>query len=88
MLSLLDIVELCATNLSGKLLEEALNFCKAIGIYPDYVNEDYRELPFKTCNKIYADYYIDDRAIGCPVLPNYTEQIDWNIILEKIKNEW
>ncbi len=35
-----------------------------------------------------ADYYIDDRAIGCPILPNYTEQIDWNKILEKIKNEW
>lgn len=38
--------------------------------------------------KMVADYYIDDRAVGCPVLPNYTEQIDWSKILEKIKNEW
>ena len=38
--------------------------------------------------KMVADYYIDDRAIGCPILPNYTEQIDWNKILQKIKNEW
>lgn len=36
--------------------------------------------------KMVADLYVDDRAAGCPVLPNYSEQIDWNKILERVKN--
>lgn len=35
--------------------------------------------------KMIADLYIDDRAVGCPVLPNYTEQVDWAKVLNTVK---
>ena len=35
--------------------------------------------------KIIDDLYIDDRAAGCPKLPNYTEQIDWTKVLATVQ---
>lgn len=61
----------------GKALEAAINFCSDHKIPIDYVNENVGWLPFKTSNKIYADYYIDNRAIG-------DSTIFWNDIFSKI----
>lgn len=36
-------------------------------------------------NKMVADIYIDDRSLGCPVLSNISENIDWNQVLEMVK---
>lgn len=58
----------------GKNLEKALDFCKEIGIEFDAINENYKYLPFNTSNKIYADYYIDDRA----------KEVDWKKSYEEI----
>ena len=60
----------------GNNLDKALEFCKKEGIEFDAVNENYKQLPFKTSSKIYADYYIDDRAKG----------VDWEKIYEDISN--
>ena len=53
------------------LLEEAVAFCHSVGIYPDHINTNYSGLPFETSSKIYADYYIDDRAYGTNWEKNY-----------------
>lgn len=47
----------------GKLLEDAVNWCKKYGLEFDYINEntEHNKKKFKNdCRKIYADYYIDD----------------------------
>ena len=51
----------------GKHLDEAIAFCAEVGIRLDYVNKNVPELIEKygnDCRKIFADYYIDDKAIN------------------------
>ena len=63
----------------GKLLENALNFCKHYGLEFDYINENaqMRMKVFKNnTRKIGADLYIDDKAIlPEDFVSNYTEEI-------------
>lgn len=52
-------------SLSGrKVLTEAVDFCKKMGLTFDAVNSNLPELDINPTPKIYADLYIDDRAIG------------------------
>lgn len=46
----------------GKYLEEALNICSSLGIVFDEVNENIDKT--SSSRKIYADYYIDDKAVN------------------------
>lgn len=50
----------------GKELDEAVEWCKNHGLVFDYVNENVPELieKYGDSRKIYADVYIDDRAIS------------------------
>lgn len=51
------------TMREGKYLEDALKFCKSVGIEFDAVNdnlEHMKEFYQNNPRKIYADYYIDD----------------------------
>ena len=50
------IIVILNTCRCDKLLEQALTACSNNGIIFDAVNENYSKLPFKTSNKIYADY--------------------------------
>ena len=43
-------------------LEKIKSYFKSIGIEFAAINENVKYLPFKTSNKIFADFYIDDRA--------------------------
>lgn len=49
---------------SGKYLEDALDWLADYGIIPDAVNENIPSLGFKTSNKIFANIYLDDRAVN------------------------
>lgn len=66
----------------GKLLEDAVNWCKERGIEFYAINRDYPEETLDNNNhfsrKIKADYFIDDRNIGG--LP------DWGQIYNMIHN--
>ncbi|NLL02601.1 MAG: HAD hydrolase family protein [Mollicutes bacterium] len=66
------VIVILWTCRQGKHLDSAIRFCHNNGIYPDYINENYPGLPFKTSNKIYADYYIDDKAQGIDWKENYS----------------
>ena len=62
----------------GKLLENALNFCKHYGLEFDYVNEN-AQLRIETfgnnTRKVGADLYIDDKAIlPEDFIAHYTEE--------------
>ena len=43
-------------------LEKIKSYFKSIGIEFAAINENVKYLPVKTSNKIFADFYIDDRA--------------------------
>lgn len=50
----------------GDRLEEAINFCKKYGLEFDYHNENSlaaKEHPFGDTRKIYADFYLDNKAL-------------------------
>lgn len=52
---------------SGERLTTALEFCRKHGLEFDFVNESATENIVKhgnDCRKVYADYYIDDKAVS------------------------
>ena len=62
---------------NGNILKLAVDFLKNNEVKYHKINENSDSLDFKTSNKIYADYYIDDRSLD--------SNIDWLSIKEKIK---
>lgn len=57
---------------SGQDLTEAIRLCKQVELTFDYVNENAKESMFgfvRDSRKIYADEYIDDKAINARDLP-------------------
>lgn len=69
------IVWTCRT---GKSLEETRSFLDKAGVKYSKINENSERVPFTTSNKIYADLYIDDKAIF--------SEIDWLKIDSFVKN--
>lgn len=61
----------------GKDLERIVSYLKFEGISFKAVNENVSYLPFETSKKIYADYYIDDRA---------GFDGDWEKVYEKVSS--
>jgi hydroxymethylpyrimidine pyrophosphatase-like HAD family hydrolase len=62
----------------GKELQEAIDFLKANNVPFDYVNGNPTNSFGDDTRKIYADYYIDDRAINVldiDLPDNYNEQL-------------
>ena len=47
---------------NGEDLEKIEAYFKSIGIKFAAINKNVKYLPFETSNKIFADFYIDDRA--------------------------
>lgn len=72
------------TAREGRLLEEALDFCRERGLEFYAVNsnlpDDIEDESVRISRKIKADLYIDDRNIGG--LP------DWGVIYEMVANHW
>ena len=46
----------------GKALQDAVDYCRNIGIEFDAINDNI--VAYKSSNKVLADYYLDDKAIG------------------------
>ena len=58
---------------SGQDLVEAIRLCKQVELHFDYVNENAKESMFgyaRDSRKIYADEYIDDKAVNVNDLPS------------------
>lgn len=68
------------TMRSGDELQAAVNYCKDNGIEFWGVNENPDQYKWTTSPKVYANYYIDDAALGCPLLGKKFEvrpYVDW-----------
>ena len=53
---------------SRNYLTEAVDFCKSRGIYFNTANEGLGDREWTTSPKVWADWYIDDMAFGCPLI--------------------
>lgn len=60
-------------------LQTAIDFCKFNGLKFDYYNENPNQLSWTNSPKVYADLYIDDAALGCPLIesPDGRDFVDW-----------
>lgn len=82
------------TNRSGFLLNWAVNKCKEQGIVFSKINKSpwwYRL--WSNSPKIYADYFVDDRNVGCPLI--YRDElrpiVNWSKVgplVLKLNLEW
>lgn len=63
-------------------LQEAVNWLKTRGIELYGINENPDQKKWTDSNKIYAQLYIDDAALGCPKKINKNGEVivDWNTI--------
>jgi len=75
----------------GPTLTEAVNFCRNNGIeFGEWVNQNPEQSSWTTSNKQYANFYIDDAAIGCPLRehPSATSRrpcVDWAKVMEILR---
>ena len=57
----------CRTDVpAGNFLTQAVEFCKSKGIEFDAINDNiqpYQDNIYTNCRKVYADLYLDDKAI-------------------------
>ena len=78
------------TMRSGKLEKEAVEWFKRNGIPLFAVNSNPEQKKWTKSNKVYADLYIDDNALGCPLKkdPNSTRcYVDWERVREWLVKE-
>lgn len=70
------------TMRSGEQLEEAVAWCAERELIFWAVNENPQQKEWTNSPKIYAHHYIDDAAIGCPLVPDESERpyVDWDAI--------
>lgn len=56
------------TRKSGALLTEAVNYLKENDIKLFGINENKTQKSWTKSPKVFGDFYIDDSAIGCPLI--------------------
>jgi hypothetical protein len=65
----LILLTMRSTNMVGSdYLTEAVKYTTDNGINFKYINENPTQLSWTTSNKVYGKYYIDNAAIGCPLI--------------------
>jgi len=73
------------TMRSGEHLEQAVDYCKENGVEFWAVNENPEQKEWTSSNKVYAHKYIDDAAIGCPLLVDLNAErpyVDWELVIK------
>ena len=75
------------TMRNGSYLNEAIEFCKKNDIHFAAANDNPFVDQSNFSRKVFADFYIDDRAIGCPVYYNAegSRCADWDKIKKDLK---
>lgn len=70
-----DVIEIIERN----TLQEAIDYCKNVGIPLYAVNSNPAQKHWTNSNKVYAHAYIDDAAIGCPLIEDNGKRtyVDW-----------
>lgn len=78
------------TMRSGEPLKQAVLWCFNQGIAIDWVNDNPTQYAWTKSRKVYANVYIDDAALGCPLVypPDKDERpyADWEMIEKRLQN--
>jgi hypothetical protein len=64
-------------------LRDAVTFCRQYGIEFWQVNENTEQDAWTSSRKVYAHRYVDDAAVGCPLVPHPdggTPVVDWSVV--------
>jgi hydroxymethylpyrimidine pyrophosphatase-like HAD family hydrolase len=72
------------------LLQEAVDFCAEQGLVLDAVNDNPWFSDWTNSRKVYGQKYIDDSAVGCPLIfpgGNSRPYVDWSEIRKILKME-
>lgn len=77
----------------GNYLTQALNWFKANNIELFGVNENRTQKHWTSSPKVYAQLYIDDAALGCPLMRPMNEKpyVNWTLVrymLEEMQVLW
>lgn len=87
-----DVRLMLWTMRSGKPLDEAVAWCNERGVLFWDVNQNPEQSSWSTSNKQYANIYIDDAALGCPLIsvPGFHRPVvDWKtiapLLLDRLK---
>lgn len=74
------------TMRSGKYLDDAVQWCKEQGIELYGVNGNPHQ-DWTTSPKAFAQHYIDDSAVGCPmVVFNQHLVVDWKVVKSMLRH--
>lgn len=69
---------------NGPVLTDAVEFCRARGVEFYAVNENPTQKSWTTSPKAYAEIFVDDAAIGCPLRPSPRAGgrpvVDWSVV--------
>ena len=80
------------TMRSGDELNEAIQFCKEQGVEFWGVNSNPQQASWTSSPKVYAHRYIDDAAVGIPLLRSRTVGerpfVDWATVMTIIRREY
>ena len=82
-----NVLWILNTMRSGKLLDEAVNWCKNHGIELYGINRNPTQDEWESSTKAYAQFYIDDSSVGCPLIINkeHRPYVDWKAIDEYMR---
>lgn len=66
----------------GPTLQEAVDYVTKAGIKLYGINENPTQSSWTESRKVYGHHYIDDAAIGCPLVFKYQQRpyVDWKIL--------
>ena len=72
---------------SGPALKEAADWCHANGIELFGINRNPQQGSWSTSPKAYANLYIDDAALGAPLLsaPGERPHINWFVVKQQLR---
>ena len=65
----------------GNFLRDAVDFCRDNGVEFWQVNTNHEQDSWTSSRKVYAHAYIDDAAVGCPLIGEWGARVvDWDTV--------
>lgn len=82
-----NVVWILNTMRTGPLLEDAVNWFMERGIELYGINHNPKQDEWDSSTKAYAQFYIDDSNVGCPLIASkdYRPYVNWKGIDEKMR---
>ncbi len=72
----------------GETLKQAVEYVENAGISLYGVNENPKQKEWTESRKVYGHHYIDDAAIGCPLIfkPDRRPYVDWYVLGDMLRS--